>query len=194
MFFSSPSWASRFPSGSLSGSTSASAGSLAAVPAVVELPGDKVARAATTETQPAETTPGPTTTVAGDDRDDLPGKCRKPENSLDPDCDPRSEDDDDSSGPGSTATGRRRRRLERSRLGRERRRGRLERPRLGRRRLDPPRPTASLPSTGEVFTAPGGALFPAPPSLEGAVLLTEPRRFDVYVHEDHARPGARHRL
>lgn len=77
----------------------ASAGSLAAVPAVVEASAD-VARAATSE---AVTTPGPTTTVTGEDDagDNLPGKCRKPENSLDPDCDPRSADEDDSSGPGS---------------------------------------------------------------------------------------------
>lgn len=76
----------------------ASAGSLAAVPAVVEASAD-VARAATSE---AVTTPGPTTTVTGEDDagDNLPGKCRKRE-SLDPDCDPRSADEDDSSGPGS---------------------------------------------------------------------------------------------
>ena len=81
----------------------ASEGSLGAVPAVVEVPGAKVARGATTETQPVPTTTGATTTVAGDDdaRDALPGKCRKPENQLDPDCDPRSADDDDSSGRGS---------------------------------------------------------------------------------------------
>jgi hypothetical protein len=71
----------------------ASAGSLTAVPAVVEPPTD-IARAATTTD--SETEP----TVPVDD--DLPGKCRKPENQLDPDCDPRTaEEDDDSSGHGS---------------------------------------------------------------------------------------------
>jgi hypothetical protein len=71
----------------------ASAGSLAAVPAVVE-PSMRIARAATT-TEPEAQTTAPVD-------DDLPGKCRKPENRLDPDCDPRTaEEDDDSSGPGS---------------------------------------------------------------------------------------------
>jgi hypothetical protein len=79
----------------------ASAGSLTAVPTVVQPP-VKIARAATTtETQQAtESTP---TTTRGDD--DLPGKCKDPEHQLDPDCDPRSaaedDGDDDSSGPGS---------------------------------------------------------------------------------------------
>jgi len=71
----------------------ASAGSLAAVPTVVEPP-TRIARAAATTDSETQTT------VPVDD--DLPGKCRKPENRLDPDCDPRTaEDDDDSSGPGS---------------------------------------------------------------------------------------------
>ena len=71
----------------------ASAGSLAAVPAVVEPP-TNIARAATTTDSETGTT------VPVDD--DLPGKCRKPENRLDPDCDPRTaEEDDDSSGHGS---------------------------------------------------------------------------------------------
>ncbi|HSE82188.1 MAG TPA: hypothetical protein VLA87_10960 [Gaiellaceae bacterium] len=76
----------------------ASAGSLAAVPAVVEAP-TNIARAASTTVSETQTTPPSTTSnVDGD----LPGKCRKPENRLDPDCDPRSaEEDDDSSGHGS---------------------------------------------------------------------------------------------
>ncbi len=88
----------------------ASAGSLAAVPAVVEPPPSIARSAVTTVSLPTETAPSPTTTAGtGDDGrdDDLPGKCRKPENKLDPDCDPRSadEDDDDSSGPGSGGGG-----------------------------------------------------------------------------------------
>ena len=71
----------------------ASAGSLAAVPAVVEAPTDIARAAATTESETGTTAPVD---------DDLPGKCRKPENRLDPDCDPRTaEEDDDSSGHGS---------------------------------------------------------------------------------------------
>jgi hypothetical protein len=94
-----------FPVGLALGVYVASAGSLTAVPAVVEPPAT-IARSATTESQTTETAPSPTTTAGtGDDAqdDDLPGKCRKPENNLDPDCDPRAaaEEDDDSSGPGS---------------------------------------------------------------------------------------------
>jgi uncharacterized membrane protein YgcG len=78
----------------------ASESSLAAVPTVVRAPAKIASPAATTQTEPAQTQP---TTTAGSD-DDLPGKCRKPENALDPDCDPRSADDD-SSGPGSGGDG-----------------------------------------------------------------------------------------
>ncbi len=75
----------------------ASAGSLTAVPSVVQPP-LTLARAATRQTTSA--TSGATTTEA--DGDDLPGKCRDPEHQLDPDCDPRSaEEDGDSSGHGS---------------------------------------------------------------------------------------------
>jgi uncharacterized membrane protein YgcG len=82
-----------------------SAGSLAAVPTVIE-PLDTIARSATT-TEPTETTTeqGTTTTetTGGDDdrNDDLPGKCEDPDHRLDPDCDPRTAQDDDSSGHGS---------------------------------------------------------------------------------------------
>ena len=79
----------------------ASAGSLAAVPTVVEAP-PKVARAATTERGPSQTTTDPTTTAGDDDRfDDLPGKCDDPDHRLDPDCDPRTAEDDDSRGHGA---------------------------------------------------------------------------------------------
>jgi hypothetical protein len=81
-----------------------SAGSLAAVPTVIEPPAQIARSAAPTET--TGTTTGqdtmPTQTTGDDDRDDLPGKCKDPEHRLDPDCDPRTaEEDDDSSGPGS---------------------------------------------------------------------------------------------
>jgi uncharacterized membrane protein YgcG len=89
----------------------ASAGSLTAVPTVVQPP-VKIARAATTtETQQATESTPPTTTQGDDDRrdDDLPGKCKDPEHQLDPDCDPRSaaedDGDHDSSGPGSGSGG-----------------------------------------------------------------------------------------
>ncbi|MGH7359041.1 MAG: hypothetical protein ACREJR_09520 [Candidatus Rokuibacteriota bacterium] len=91
------------PAGLALGVYVSSAGSLAAVPTVIDPP-VKIARATTTETQPTtESTP---TTTSGDDDgrdDDLSGKCKDPEHSLDPDCDPRSaaDDDDDSSGHGS---------------------------------------------------------------------------------------------
>jgi hypothetical protein len=93
------------PVGLALGVYAASAGSLNAVPAVIDAPQD-VARAPSTSTEPSQTgTQPPATTTGGDDRgdDDLPGKCRKPENRLDPDCDPRTadRDDDDSSGHGS---------------------------------------------------------------------------------------------
>ena len=82
----------------------ASAGSLTAVPAVVQAP-QTIAReaATTTEREPGQANQG-TTTGSGDDRwnEDLPGKCKDPDHRLDPDCDPRSaEEDDDSSGRGS---------------------------------------------------------------------------------------------
>ena len=80
----------------------ASESSLAAVPAVVQAPAKIASPAATTQTEPAKTTTRPTTAAGSDDN--LPGKCRKPENALDPDCDPRSADDD-SSGPGSGGDG-----------------------------------------------------------------------------------------
>ena len=96
------------PVGLALGVYAASAGSLTAVPAVVEPPAT-IARGATTESQPTETAPSPTTTAGtGDDgrHDDLPGKCRKPENKLDPDCDPRTAaEEDDSSGQGSGGGG-----------------------------------------------------------------------------------------
>jgi hypothetical protein len=78
----------------------ASAGSLTAVPAVVEAP-QKIARAAATTTQrePDQSNQGSTTTTGGRN-EDLPGKCDDPDHRLDPDCDPRSADDD-SSGRGS---------------------------------------------------------------------------------------------
>jgi hypothetical protein len=76
----------------------ASEGSLAATPAVLVEPPTKIARAATSAETGAQA-PAPTTSTTVDD---LPGKCRKPENRLDPDCDPRTaEEDDDSSGHGS---------------------------------------------------------------------------------------------
>ena len=91
------------PAGLALGVYVSSAGSLAAVPTVIEPPA-KIARAATTtETQPTTgSSTTPTTTRGGDD--DLPGKCKDPDHRLDPDCDPRSaadDDDGDSSGPGS---------------------------------------------------------------------------------------------
>ena len=92
----------------------ASESSLAAVPTVVQAPATIASPPTTTGAEPGPATTQPTTTTAGED-DDLPGKCRKPENALDPDCDPRSADG--------------RRRLERQGLGRGRRR--LERFRLG---------------------------------------------------------------
>ena len=109
----------------------ASESSLAAVPTVVQAPATIASPPTTTGAEPGPAATQPTTTTGEDD--DLPGKCRKPENALDPDCDPRSadEDDDDSSGKGSGGG----RRLQRFRLGWERWRRRLERPRLGRRRL-----------------------------------------------------------
>lgn len=91
------------PAGLALGVYVASAGSLAAVPAVVEAP-PKIARAAPTDDQATGTAPPTTTATSGDDdrrNEDLPGKCRKPENQLDPDCDPRSVEEDDSSGHGS---------------------------------------------------------------------------------------------
>jgi hypothetical protein len=77
-----------------------SAGSLAAVPTVIEAPAPIARSAAPTET--TGTTTGQDTTPTQTTDDDLPGKCKDPEHRLDPDCDPRTaEDDDDSSGPGS---------------------------------------------------------------------------------------------
>jgi hypothetical protein len=79
-----------------------SAGSLAAVPTVIEPPIHLARGATTAETTGPETTP--TETTGGDDdrrNEDLPGKCRDPEHQLDPDCDPRTAEDDDSSGSGS---------------------------------------------------------------------------------------------
>jgi uncharacterized membrane protein YgcG len=90
-----------------------SAGSLAAVPQVIEPP-DQIARSAATTETVGTTTTGPETTptetTGGDDDDrgdDLPGKCKDPDHQLDPDCDPRTaeDDDDDSSGPGSGSDG-----------------------------------------------------------------------------------------
>lgn len=82
-----------------------SAGSLAAVPTVIEPPA-QVARSATTETAetPTQTDTTTTETTDGGD-DDLPGKCKDPDHALDPDCDPRSAQDDDSSGRGSGGSG-----------------------------------------------------------------------------------------
>ena len=79
-----------------------SAGSLAAVPTVIEPPA-QVARGTSTATQETTSTEStPTETTAGDDgRDaDVSGKCDEPEHKLDPECDPRNARDD-SSGPGS---------------------------------------------------------------------------------------------
>ncbi|MGH3022093.1 MAG: hypothetical protein ACRDNI_00420 [Gaiellaceae bacterium] len=85
-----------------------SAGPLAAVPAVVSVPSQQIARPVATTTTERETTTAPTTTEERDDDDrddpldDLPGKCDDPDHRLDPDCDPRLvEAEDDSSGPGS---------------------------------------------------------------------------------------------
>jgi hypothetical protein len=88
------------PVGLALGVYAASAGSLAAVPAVVQAPAKIASRQTTTAAPPASTTT-PTTTTTGGSDDDLPGKCKDPEHALDPDCDPRSADDDDSSGKGS---------------------------------------------------------------------------------------------
>jgi len=79
-----------------------SAGSLAAVPTVIEPPA-QIARGTSTSTQETTSTePTPTETSGGDDdRDeDVSGKCDEPEHKLDPECDPRTARDD-SSGPGS---------------------------------------------------------------------------------------------
>jgi uncharacterized membrane protein YgcG len=82
-----------------------SAGSLAAVPTVIEPPAHIARSATTTEATDTTTEQGTTTTETtggGDDRDDdLPGKCEDPDHRLDPDCDPRTAQDDDSSGHGS---------------------------------------------------------------------------------------------
>jgi uncharacterized membrane protein YgcG len=76
-----------------------SAGSLAAVPTVIEPPA-QVARGTSTSTQETSSTEStPTETTAGDD-EDVSGKCDEPEHRLDPECDPRNASDD-SSGPGS---------------------------------------------------------------------------------------------
>lgn len=76
-----------------------SAGSLAAVPTVIEPPA-QVARGTSTSTQEKSSTEStPTETTAGDD-EDVSGKCDEPEHRLDPECDPRNASDD-SSGPGS---------------------------------------------------------------------------------------------
>ena len=77
-----------------------SAGSLAAVPTVIEPPA-QVARGTSTATQETTSTEStPTETTAGDDDEDVSGKCDEPEHRLDPECDPRNASDD-SSGPGS---------------------------------------------------------------------------------------------
>jgi hypothetical protein len=91
------------PAGLALGVYVSSAGSLAAVPTVIEPPAN-IARAATTETDAQPTTESSTTPTTTRGDDDLPGKCKDPDHRLDPDCDPRSaedDDDDDSSGPGS---------------------------------------------------------------------------------------------
>ena len=91
-----------FPIGLALGIYLTSAGSLAAVPTVIEPPA-QVARGtstATQETTSTESTPMETT-AGNDDRDeDVSGKCDEPEHRLDPECDPRNASDD-SSGPGS---------------------------------------------------------------------------------------------
>ena len=80
-----------------------SAGSLAAVPTVIEPPA-QVARGTSTATQETTSTEStPTETTAGDD-EDVSGKCDEPEHRLDPECDPRNASDD-SSGPGSGSDG-----------------------------------------------------------------------------------------
>lgn len=79
-----------------------SAGSLAAVPTVIDPPA-QVARGTSTATQETSSTEStPTETTAGDDDRDagVSDKCDEPEHRLDPECDPRNARDD-SSGPGS---------------------------------------------------------------------------------------------
>ena len=159
-------------------------------PAVVQAPA-KIASPAVDDPDRAGSDDDAPDDHGGSD-DDLPGKCRKPEHALDPDCDPRSATTTTPAArapAGATAT-----RAARAPGARRR----LERPRLGRRRLasagSRPR-TDSLPASWRVFTPPGGALFPALPSLGGALRSTETRRGShVHVHEDPARPGARRRL
>ena len=95
-----------------------------------------------------------------------PREVQGPDDELDPDCDPAGRRLRRRAPPARTrarASSGARLRLGR-RLGGGRRR--LERPRLGRRRLAGATPTKSLPRRWGVFTPPGGALFPAPPSLE----------------------------
>jgi hypothetical protein len=78
-----------------------SAGSLAAVPTVIDPPA-QVARGTSTAQETSSTESTPTETTAGDDDRDagVSDKCDEPEHRLDPECDPRNARDD-SSGPGS---------------------------------------------------------------------------------------------